>query len=207
MANAALSNTAASRGLSEDWLAVWIGLLIFVLALAGLAGIDLLGWVVTTSVWTDPTRALGTAAKSYAGLGGLGALIATYVVLLVVLTTGAAALTGEVKRFAIAFTAVFWIAYVSWIAGNYAKLAAVTPADFQKFGINWSLRLTNEGSYIIALIAGLMIANFLPRFADWHKDAIRPELYIKIAIVILCAFLAVTIASVSRHRCSCAALP
>jgi hypothetical protein len=39
----------------------------------------------------------------------------------------------------------------------------VTPADFQKFGINWSLRLTNEGGYIVALIAGLMIANFLPR--------------------------------------------
>src|ERR1700730_10920796 len=99
-------------------------------------------------------------------------------------------MTGEVKRFAIAFTAVFWIAYVCWIAGNYAKLAAVTPADFQKFGINWSLRLTNEGG----LIAGLMIANFLPRFADWLKVAIRPELYIKIAIVILGAFLAVTIA-------------
>jgi hypothetical protein len=41
-----------------------------------------------------------------AGLGGLGALIATYVVLLMVLTTGATALAGEVKRFAIAFTAV-----------------------------------------------------------------------------------------------------
>ncbi len=40
-------------------LAARIGLLIFVLALAGLAGIDLLGWVVTTSVWTDATRALG----------------------------------------------------------------------------------------------------------------------------------------------------
>jgi hypothetical protein len=71
MANAALSRTASNRGLSEDWLAVWIGLLIFVLALAGLAGIDLLGWVVTTSVWTDATHALGTASKSYAGLGGL----------------------------------------------------------------------------------------------------------------------------------------
>jgi uncharacterized membrane protein YadS len=194
MANAALSSTAPSRGLSEDWLAVWIGLLIFVLALAGLAGIDLLGWVVTTSTWIDVTRALGTASNSYAWLGGLGALIATYVVLLVVLTTGAAALKCEVKRFAVAFTAVFWIAYGSWIVGNYAKLAAVTPADIQKFGISWSLRLTNEGGYIIALIAGLMIANFMPRFADWLKEAIRPELYIKIAIVILGAFLAVTIA-------------
>jgi hypothetical protein len=74
---------------------------------------------------------LRTASKSYAGLGGLGALIATYLVLLVVLTTGATVLAGEVKRFAIAFTAVFWIAYVSWIAGYYAKLAAVTPADVQ----------------------------------------------------------------------------
>jgi hypothetical protein len=131
-------STASSRGLSEDWLAAWIGLLIFVLALAGLAGIDLLGWVVTTSVWTDVSRALGTASKSYARLGGLGDRIATYVVLLVVLTTGAAALRGEVKRFAVAFTALFWIVYVSWIVGNYAMLAAVFPADFQKFGTNCS---------------------------------------------------------------------
>jgi hypothetical protein len=64
----------------------------------------------------------------------------------------------------------------------------------QKFGISWSLRLTNEGGYIVALVAGLVIANFLPRFADWLKEAIRPELYIKIAIVILGGFLAVTIA-------------
>src|SRR6202040_3411098 len=77
MANAALSSTTPSRGFSEDWLAVGIGLFIFVCALVGLQGIDVLGWVVTTSVWTDATKALGTASKSYAGLGGLGALIAT----------------------------------------------------------------------------------------------------------------------------------
>jgi uncharacterized membrane protein YadS len=41
---------------------------------------------------------------------------------------------------------------------------------------------------------GLVIANFFPRFADWLKEAVRPELYIKIAIVILGGFLAVTIA-------------
>ena len=46
----------------------------------------------------------------------------------------------------------------------------------------------------MALLAGLVIANFFPRFAEWLKEAIRPELYIKIAIVILGATVAVTAA-------------
>jgi hypothetical protein len=45
--------------------------------------------------------------------------------------------------------------------------------------------LTSEGGYIAALLVGLLIANFFPRFAAWLNEAIRPELYIKIAIVIL----------------------
>ena len=53
--------------------------------------------------------------------------------------------------------------------------AAVTPADLHKFGVSWSLKLTNEGGYIFALIVGLIIANFLPRFAETIKEAIRPE--------------------------------
>src|SRR5262249_23412531 len=77
---------------------------------------------------------------------------------------------------------------------------AVTPADLQKFGIDWSLRLTNEGGFIVALLVGIIIANFLPGLARWLSEAVRPELYIKIAIVILGAFLAVTIAG----RLSCA---
>ena len=194
MANVAVSSTASGRGINEDWLALWIGLLIFVLALAGLKGVDLLGWVVTTSVWTDFSHALGTASKTYGGLGGPGALIATYAVLLVIPTAGADVLRADVRHFAAAFTAVFWIAYGSWIIGSYAKLAAVTPADFQKYGIDWSLRLTAESGFVVALLAGLVIANFFPRFADWLSEAIRPELYIKIAIVILGGFLAVTIA-------------
>ena len=115
--------------------------------------------------------------------------------LLVVLTAGAAAL-GARRRDAspLAFTAVFWIAYASWIVGSCAHFAAVTPADQAKFGIGWSLKLTNEGGFIVALIAGLVIANVFPRFAEWLKEAIRPELYIKIAIVILGAFIAVTAA-------------
>jgi uncharacterized membrane protein YadS len=195
MSDATLSLSTPSRqGLTEDWVSLGIGLFVLVLALAGTAGPDLLGWVVTTSVWTDVTQALAPAAKSYAWLGGGASLLATYVALLAVLSIAAAALDADVKRFALAFTAIFWIAYAAWIVGSYAHFAAVTPADYKKFGIDWSLRLTNEGGFVFALIAGLIIANFFPRFAEWLKEAVRPELYIKTAIVILGAFLAVTIA-------------
>jgi len=186
------SDSSSSPWINDDWLSVWIGLLIFFSALAWLYGYDLLGWVVTTSVWIDPSLALGTVSKTYGFLGGAGALVVTYLALLAVLTVGAIALRARVLRFITSFTVVFWIAYASWIIGSYAQVAAVTPADLQKFGIPWSLRLTNEGGYVVALIAGLIIANGFPRFAEWLKEAIRPELYIKIAIVILGAFVAVT---------------
>jgi uncharacterized membrane protein YadS len=189
------ATTAVSKeSLNEDWLAVIIGVLVFALALFGLGGYDLLGWAVTTSVYADVTTALAPVAKAYASLGGIGSLLATYAALLVVLSAGVAALGADVRKFAIAFTVVFAIAYASWIVGSYAYVAAVTPAEQQKFGIAWSLKLTNEGGFVVALLSGLVIANFFPRFATWLKEAIRPELYIKIAIVILGATVAVTAA-------------
>src|SRR5437867_840960 len=184
-----------AKGISEDWLSVWIGLLVFVLALGALGGTDMLGWVVTTSVWTDLSKALNPVSKAYSGLGGVGALIATYVALLVVMTAGAAALKADLKRFALGFTAVFWISYLSWIAGSYANFAVTTPADMQRFGISWSLRLTNEGGFILALVAGLVVGNFFPSFAAWMKEAVRPELYIKTAIVLLGGFLGIMAAT------------
>src|SRR5499427_5279238 len=191
---AAWSATETPPRISEDWLSVIIGLVIFVLALAVLANVDLIGWAVTTSVWSNLGQALGTASKTYAPLGGAGALLATYVALLAVLSAAAVALKADVRKFALAFTAVFWIAYVSWVVGSYTSFAAVTPAELQRFGIGWSLRLTNEGGFIFALLAGLIIANVFPRFAETIKEAVRPELYIKIAIVILGGFFAVTAA-------------
>ena len=188
------SEAVSKDRLTEDWLAVVIGVAVFALALFSLGGIDLLGWAVTTSVYADITAALAPVAKVYGAIGGLGALLATYLTLLVVLSAGVAALGADVKKFAVAFTMVFAIAYASWIVGSYAHIAAVTPAEYQKFGITWSLKLTNEGGFVVALASGLVIANFFPRFAEWLKDAIRPELYIKIAIVILGATVAVTAA-------------
>src|SRR5664280_74389 len=180
--------------LNEDWLAVVIGLLVFGSALVSISGTDLLGWAVTTSIYTDDSQALNPFAKAYGWLGGAGALLATYAALLVVLSASVLTLGADVRKFAVAFTAVFAIAYASWILGSYAYIAAVTPAEQQKFGLAWSLKLTNEGGFIVALLTGLIIANFLPRFAEWLKEAIRPELYIKIAIVILGATVAVTAA-------------
>ena len=187
-------NVETAPRISEDWLSLIIGLSIFVLSLAVVVNIDLLGWVVTTAVWVDVGKALNPVSKSYTSLGGFGALLATYAALLVVLSAAAVALKTDVKKFALAFTAVFVIAYASWIVGNFANFAAVTPADLKKFGLSWSLRLTNEGAYIFALVAGLVIANVFPRFAESIRDAVRPELYIKIAIVILGGYFAVTAA-------------
>ena len=116
-----------AKGLSEDWLSVWIGLAVFVLALGVTVGADILGWVVTTAVWTDLSKALAPVSKGYAGIGGVGALVATYVALLVVMTAGAAALKADLRRFALGFTAVFWISYLAWIAGSFANFAATRP--------------------------------------------------------------------------------
>jgi uncharacterized membrane protein YadS len=187
-------HVVAKDRLTEDWLSVAIGVLVFALALFSLSGTDLLGWAITTSVYTNLTQALAPFAKGYAWLGGGASLLATYAALLVVLSIGVAALGADVRKFALAFTAVFAIAYASWVAGSYAYIAAVTPAEQQKFAIAWSLKLTNEGGFVVALLSGLVIANFFPRFANWLKEAIRPELYIKIAIVILGATVAVTAA-------------
>jgi uncharacterized membrane protein YadS len=188
----------SSKGISEDWLSLIIGLLIFVLALGLLGGADILGWVVTTAIWTDLRIALAPASKAYAGLGGGGALVASYVGLLALMTAGAVALRADLGRFILGFTGVFYISYLCWIIGSYANFAANTPADMQKFGITWSLRLTAEGGFVVALIVGLIVGNFMPGFAGWMKEAIRPELYIKIAIVILGGFLGVVSAEKLR---------
>jgi uncharacterized membrane protein YadS len=183
-----------AQGISEDWLSVWIGLLIFVLSLGVLVGVDILGWVVTTQVWIDLSKALDTASKAYSGLGGAGALLATYIALLAVMTVGAAALKANVARFALGFTAVFWLAYACWIIGSWANFAVNTPGGMKQFGISWSLRLTSEGGFVVALLAGLFIGNFMPGFANWMKEAVRPELYVKTAVVLLGGFLGVTAA-------------
>ncbi|MDA8100802.1 MAG: putative sulfate exporter family transporter [Nitrospiraceae bacterium] len=173
----------AKKGISEDWLAVWIGLFIFVVSLGAFAGTDILNWGVTTGVWTDISKALKPISAAW--LGGFGSLLLTYVVLLVIMTIGAAALKADIKKFIIGFTVVFWISYFCWMLGSWANIAVTTAPDMKKFGIAWSLKLTAEAGFIIALLVGLFFGNFVPALGNWIKEAVRPELYIKTAIVIL----------------------
>ena len=183
------TQTAQVR-LTEDWLAVWIGLFVFALSLVLLFGTDLLGWAVTTSVWTVPSRALAPASKLYAKIPALLSLFATYLFLLVVLLVAAKALGANLWRFALGFTTLFGLSYACWFVGSWACIAA-TPDKRAGLKIGWSLSLTNEAGFIIALIAGLLVGNFLPHVARALKEAIRPELYIKTAIVILGGFLGI----------------
>ena len=175
---------------NEDWLSLCLGLLVFVLSLTLLFGMDLLGWSITTSVWTSFGKALTPASKAYASLPAAISLIGTYVFMLVILLVGVKRLGADVKRFAGGFTVVFGLSYACWILGRWAYIAA-TPDKRAAFKIPWSLNLTNESGFIIALLVGLFIGNFLPGVAEKIKEAIRPELYIKTAIVILGGFLGI----------------
>lgn len=180
---------------TEDWWSVWIGLFVFVLGLFTLAGVDLLGWGVKTNVWANLGKATQAVSSTYAGLSGVVSIILTYLFLLVITCVGARTIGLNLRKFAIGFTLLFWIAYACWLLGSWAPIAVNTPADMKKFGLNFSLRLTAESGFIIALLVGLIIGNFFKGFAGYIKEATRPEWYIKTAIVMLGAVLGVKAAS------------
>ncbi|MCE5311726.1 MAG: YeiH family protein [Nitrospiraceae bacterium] len=221
------------QGISEDWLSLWLGLVIFVISLFTFAGNDLMGWGVKTSVWTDISKSTAPVSKMYTtvkgeitkidgnkvtlkkadgkdetitvqdasalkvgdsyvkqGISGLTSLIVTYLFMLVLMGIGAKLLGANVGKFALGFTVIFALAFICWTLGHYAYIAA-TKDQLAKFNIPWSMNLTGEAGYIVALIAGLAIGNFFPKTAANLKEATRPELYIKTAIVIMGAALGV----------------
>src|SRR3990172_2266992 len=116
----------AKKRCSEDWLAVYIGLLVFLLSLLVFAGLDALGWALTTSGWPRLATALKPVSPSYANVPAVLSLFLTYLFLLVLTTAGAWGLGANWKRFAKSFTGVFFLSYACWIAGAYARIAA-TP--------------------------------------------------------------------------------
>jgi uncharacterized membrane protein YadS len=170
---------------TEDWWAVWIGMFIFIVGLGPMVGLDTLGWAAKPAVWLSLSKSVAPVSKNYAGMSGLFSLIVTYLVLLVIMGIGAKGLGAKMGQFVYGFTVIFWLTYACVLIGHYAYIAVNSPAAMQTFGIGWSLKLTGEAGLIVALLAGLLISNFLPKFAETLKEATRAEWYIKTAIVIL----------------------
>jgi uncharacterized membrane protein YadS len=176
--------------ISEDWLSLWIGLFVFVLSCGQFLGIDILGWGVKTNVWNDISTSIDTVSSQYSNLPVLISLLLTYIFMLIILGIGLKAVGQKFAELVLPFTIIFIISYLCWLIGHYAYIAA-TSDTLNKFGISWSLNLTGEAGYIIALLAGLVIGNFFPRLVNKIKAATRPELFIKTAIVIMGAGLGV----------------
>lgn len=118
------------------------------------------------------------------GMSGIVSLFLTYLALMVIMGIGAKLLGTDVGKFAKGFTIVFWLSYLCWFAGHYAYIAA-TKNQLKNFNIPWALSLTGEAGFIVALVAGLVVGNFFPKLSEILKEASRPELYIKTAIVIM----------------------
>ena len=129
------------KGISEDWLSLWLGFFIVVLGLALFVGLDLMGWGVKTNVWTDITKAISPVSGTFKGMPGLISLLLTYVFMMVIMGIGAIALKTNVGRFMLGFTLVFWIGYGCWLLGHFGYIAAT---DAAKAGDRKSTRLNSS---------------------------------------------------------------
>ena len=97
---------------------------------------------------------------------------------------------GDIGKFLYGFTCIFFIAIACYTLGANAFIAA-NPTEITKLGITWSLGLSTEAGLIVALVVGILLGNLTPGFAESLREACRPELFVKIAIVILGAELGV----------------
>ncbi len=181
---------AEKKWLTEDKLALILGLILFGLSLFNFGGVDPLGWAVKVNVWTDASKIFSAATGAYKDLSGIASLLLTWIFVTAMLAFGIKALGGDPKRFMVSFTLVFFIGYFCYALGHYATIAA-TPDQLKKYNLSWAMGLTGEAGFIIALLAGIFIGNFMPGFAAKLKDALKPEMFVKIAIVILGAELGV----------------
>ncbi len=175
---------------TEDWWAVWIALLFTFLGLMSLAGVDLVGWVAYPSKWAGFSGKYGLFSavkplgKAYSDLGFIGSILVGYVAFTIPLTIAAYFMKWNIKKFVGGWTIIYFLTYMIWILGHNAKFAA-DETNKAKYGMQWVMSLGGGASFILALIVGLIIGNFVKPLARYMSVAAKPEMFIKIAIVFL----------------------
>ncbi len=183
---------------TEDWWAVWLGLIFFFAGLMTIWDIHLLGWMTKIKTWEFShllgdfswDKLLKPANKSYSELHPLLSLFITYVVFSGLTSIGAYFQRLDVKQFLKGFTLLFLITWLCWIIGHEAHLKSVDAVVkgknyFEHFDLSWGLQLGGGFSYMLALATGLLIGNVFKGLAQYLKEAAKPEWFIKTAIVYL----------------------
>ncbi|MBR1405779.1 MAG: putative sulfate exporter family transporter [Bacteroidales bacterium] len=151
----------------EDWLAVWIGFIVILIAcVAVLTGaFDFAAAKFSTwHLWENVAEKKSLFAQFNGAFWGK--LCRTFVVLAVLFTAGVKLQGGKIKDFFFAFVALFVLAVI----------VRIISAEF-------TLNRYLEWAFW-ALIVGLLIANTVGTPA-WLKPAIRTEFYIKTGLVIM----------------------
>lgn len=126
---------------TEDWWAVWLGLILFGAGLMSIAGVDLVGWMAKTKTWeltsflNDPSwgkllaTTHGKAGKAYEGMHPLVSLLVTFAVFAGLTCIGAYFQKLNVKKFFLGFAAIFFITWACWIIGHEAHFKALKTSQ------------------------------------------------------------------------------
>jgi uncharacterized membrane protein YadS len=118
---------------TEDWWAVWLGLLMFVAGLLTIWGVDLVGWMTKIHTWEITNllsdfswgKLVAPAGKAYEEMPPFVSLLTTYAVFTILVCIGAYFQRLNVKRFFWGFTAIFFITWSVWIIGHEAHFKAL----------------------------------------------------------------------------------
>ena len=151
----------------EDWLAVWIGFVIILIACVAVLtnGFDFSAAKFSTwHLWESVAEKKSLGAQLTGSFWGK--LLKTFLVLCIVFTAGVKLQGAEIKKYIPAFLGLF-------------VLAVIVRLISAEFTLNRYLEWA-----FWALIVGLLISNTVG-VPNWLKPAIRTEFYIKTGLVIM----------------------
>lgn len=151
----------------EDWLAVWIGAVIILIACIGVltGGFDFSALKFSTwHLWENVEEKKSLLAQFNGAF--LVKLLRTFAVVTILFSAGIKLMGGKLRKFLPAFTALFVIAVI----------VRLVSAEF-------TLNRYLEWAFW-ALLIGLLIANTVGT-PEWLKPAIQTEFYIKTGLVIM----------------------
>ncbi|MEI9915027.1 MAG: putative sulfate exporter family transporter [Methylovirgula sp.] len=160
----------------------------------GLTGADLLGWAATAKIWLVPDTALAPIGKSYAALGGLPALVLTYVVFLAGAQRRGRAAARQRRPLRTRLFGGLWLASIAWIIGSYAHFAGSDPRRHRQDRRHLVSASDARGRLDPRPDRRPYRRQFLSAICRLAQRGDPAEFYVKIAIVILGGVIAITVA-------------